>query len=39
MKDEVSGFNGNIFYIFISNWVISGDISDIGNAENLYVEY
>lgn len=34
MKSEVSVLDGNIFYTFISNWVISGVTSDIGTAEN-----
>lgn len=32
MKGEVSLLDGNIFYTFLSNWVISGVISDIGSA-------
>ena len=36
MKGEVSVLDGNIFYTFLSNWVISGVISDIGSAENSY---
>lgn len=36
MKDEVSGLNGNIFYIFISNWVI---FLILGMLRILYIEY
>lgn len=34
MEGEVSGLDGNIFYTFISNWVICGVISDIESADN-----
>lgn len=36
MKGEVSVLDGNIFYTFISNWVISRVVSDTGNAENFF---
>lgn len=36
MKGEVSVLDGNIFYAFISNWVITRIISDIGSAENFF---
>lgn len=34
MKGEVSVLDRNIFCTFISNWIISEVISDIGSAEN-----
>ena len=34
MEDEVSGFDGNIFYAFICNWVICGVIFAIESADN-----
>lgn len=34
MEGEVSELDGNIFYTFISNWVICGVVSDIESADN-----
>lgn len=34
MKGEMSILARNMFYTFISNWIISRVISDIGSADN-----